>query len=70
MTLPIYLRVGNNIINLSRCNGIMAEDETLRFCYVGEENIELEYDSSEDAEQALNEVQEILVGKNLLVGAI
>ena len=70
MTLPIYLKLRDRIVNLSLCNGIMVEDEVLTFCYAGEENIELEYESSDEAEQALNQVQQILGGKSLLLGAI
>jgi|WetSurMetagenome_2_1015567.scaffolds.fasta_scaffold234543_2 hypothetical protein len=69
MAPPVFVRVGNKLINLSLCERVELEDETLSFS-TGSETLEMEFDSEVEAAQALSRLQTILETKNLLLGKV
>jgi hypothetical protein len=67
MTLPLFIQVGDRLINLALCEHVAVEDDTLSFS-TGSETVEVEFKTEPEARAALGQIQQILQSKNLLLG--
>jgi hypothetical protein len=69
MNLPLFVAVQGQLVNLSACEHIVAEDTTLTFT-TPNDSYEFEFDSETQTQAALSTLQELLSSKNLCVGTL
>ena len=69
MTLPLFIQIQDQLVNLSACESVSLDGETLSFA-TGSDSFDFEFDSEARAQQAFQEVRQVLTVKNLFLGAI
>lgn len=69
MTTPLFIQVGDAVVNLSLCERVVLEDDTLSFSS-GDETHQVVYASDAAATEALGKLRELLESRNLLIGSV
>jgi hypothetical protein len=69
MSLPLFVAIQGQLVNLATCSRIYVEDSSLCFA-MPDESIEIEFDSEVEAAHAWTALQTLLAGKNLCVGKL
>lgn len=69
MNHPTFIRVQDELVNLSQCQRAYVENTTLVFEH-GEEEIEIEYRTDGEAKKAFEAVQQLLTSKGLFLGGV
>jgi hypothetical protein len=69
MTLPLFVQVQDSLVNLSQCERVVLEDETVSFATAAD-SFDFEFDTESEAQRAWSQLQALLGAKNLLLGRI
>jgi hypothetical protein len=69
MTPPMFIQVQHQLVNLSLCENVSLEGETLSFAS-GNDSFDFEFDSEARAQQAFQELRQFLTNKNLFLGSV
>ena len=69
MTLPLFIELQSNLINLAFVQSGYVEDTTL-YVALGDDVQEFEYDDNVQAGRALSELISLLASRNLLIGSV
>ncbi len=69
MTNALFIQVGDTVVNLSLCERIVLEDDTLSF-FAGGNSHDIAYQTDEAAAEALGRVRQLLESRSLVLGVV